>query len=232
MSFPPLSISPNQPRAALLANLRTSPSPNHMYGNSGSQGNYPVQQDGSRRASATSNGGGSSAGPRLPPHVPQRQQRYPSSEHTLGPSFDDDDEDEEMVAKMAALNAGVYPFGAGARGARASAGGVSGGPPQQQQQSYGGGGPDRGQTGPYPPNQLDRQLQQERQQQELLRVALQLAQQQGGHHQQNGRGMSELQILQALQAQQQQREVEAQMEQLIKIQVCPFKYLATLLMRR
>jgi hypothetical protein len=229
MSYPPLSISPNQSRAALLANLRTSPSPNHMYGNNGSQGGYPAQHDGSRRASATSTSGGSSAGPRLPPHVPQRQQRYPSSEHTLGPSFDDDDEDEEMVAKMAALNAGVYPFGAGARSGRASAGGVAGNQPQQQQQtqqhqqqSYAGGGGslDRGQGVPYPQQQLDRQLQ-ERQQQELLRVALQLAQQQGGHHQQNGRGMSELQILQALQAQQQQREVEAQMEQLLKIQVRP-----------
>ncbi|KAL7415674.1 hypothetical protein BDY24DRAFT_413248 [Mrakia frigida] len=226
MSYP--ALNPPQSRSSLLAGLRGQNLP-------------PPSNSNGRALSGTNNNSNLGYAPRLPPHTPQHRQRFPSSEHTLGPSFDDDDEDEEMVAKMAALNAGQYPYqgqqqGGGGNGGHH--GGNGGGMMPRGQQMGGGGGMQRGGNGgggmemgmgmgggdrgggggrgnQQQHQQQSLAYQQQMQQQELLRVlTLQtLASNQGP------RNLEELQLLQALAQQQQQREMEAQVEQLLRIQV-------------
>lgn len=211
MSYPSTTSAP-PPRAALLAGLRGQTPPS-AGGRAPASGGYP----------------------RLPPHTPQHRQRFPSSEHTLGPSFDDDAEDEEMIAKMAALNAGVYPQyqqqhhqqqqqqGGGGASRMVPRGQIdNGGPPmgvhRMQQGGQAGNGRRLGMGGGdanHPSSINYQQQQQQMQQQELLRVLTMqtLANNQGP------RNMEELQLLQALAQQHQQREMEQQVEQLLRMQV-------------
>ncbi|CED82101.1 hypothetical protein [Phaffia rhodozyma] len=239
------ALGAGPPRSFYLANLRTaSGSPSaQLRVPSTSHSNGPL----SNSNNSNHNGNHTLGGAKLPNHVPQRNQRYSSSDHTLGPSFDDDEEDEEMVAKMAALNAGG-DHRPGSSGIDASGFGFAN--RQAQQQSFqnanqGGrltagfgnkqGGADgfnnrNIQTQPSRGNRTEpaagqNTLQQQQQQSDLLWATLQMN---SGGAQMNGSGagtrnLAELQLLQALAQQQMQqqihqREVEARMEQLLRLQ--------------